>query len=189
MRIFVFFLKKDIVERYIGIWYVHTHEVLRLSSTMLIHHAWVDALARHGGGHQYRRTMAYDDMWFIYGERGEGGRESENASDYFLPPLAASFFLGNLSWPISWPLSLTFKTRSMAERSFWSGMASPFSYDDMTLAVVLQRVARSFCDNFGSVAPRRWAMICPTLRSTVFGFTMSSARSTLVRCLPSVPDG
>ncbi len=93
----------------------------------------------------------------------------------------------NLGSPMPWPRSLTLRTRSMALRTFWSGTAVPRSNSATTPAVVLHRVARSFCVIFGSIFCRAALMASPTTLPTVFGLMMSSLRSTFVRCWPSGP--
>lgn len=55
------------------------------------------------------------------------------------------------------------------------------------LCVVLHLVARSFCVILGSIFCRCSLMTDPTSLPIVFGLTMSSLRSTLVRCCPSTP--
>lgn len=55
------------------------------------------------------------------------------------------FFLANFSFPISAPRSLTLRTRSIFERTFWSGVAEPRSKSCTTATVVLHFVASSFC--------------------------------------------
>jgi hypothetical protein len=98
------------------------------------------------------------------------------------------FFGGNFGSPIPVPLSLIPSTLSMAPSTFWSGAAVPLSKSWTTVTVVLHFVARSFCVIFGSISLRRFTIACPTSRPTVLGFTISSERSTLVRCCPST-DG
>jgi hypothetical protein len=97
------------------------------------------------------------------------------------------FFFANLGAPISDPRSLMLSTLSMAPRTFWSGVAVPRSKSATTEAVVLHRVARSFCVILGSTFWRACAMASPTCLPTVLGLTMSSERSTLVRRWPSTP--
>ena len=95
------------------------------------------------------------------------------------------FFGGNLGSPIPLPLSLTPSTLSIAPSTFWSGAAVPLSKSCTIVTVVLHFVARSFCVIFGWISFRRLTIACPTSRPMVFGFTISSERSTLVRCCPS----
>src|SRR4051794_31314121 len=61
------------------------------------------------------------------------------------PPIRVYFFLGNFSAPMSLPRSLTLRTRSIAPRTFWSGVAVPRSKSCTTVMVVLHLVASSFC--------------------------------------------
>ncbi len=104
------------------------------------------------------------------------------------PPPPLYFFLGpNLGAPISLPRSLIPKTFSIAARIFWSGAADPRSKSATILCVVLHLVARSFCVIFGSIFCLCWEMASPTSFPTVLGLTISSLRSTLVRCWPSMP--
>jgi hypothetical protein len=98
------------------------------------------------------------------------------------------FFFGpNLGAPISLPLNLMPRTLSMLARIFWSGAAVPLSKSATMLAVVLHLVARSFWVILGSIFWRRSEMTAPTSLPTVVGLTISSERSTLVRCWPSTP--
>ena len=97
------------------------------------------------------------------------------------------FFGGNLGFPISLPRNLTPSTLSMLDSTFWSGVAVPRSKSATMLCVVLHRVARSFCVIFGSIFCRHSEITAPTSLPTVVGLTMSSDRSTLVRCCPSTP--
>jgi hypothetical protein len=98
------------------------------------------------------------------------------------------FFGGNLGSPIPVPLSLTPRTLSIAPSTFWSGAAVPLSKSCTIVTVVLHLVARSFCVIFGWISFRRFTIACPTSRPMVLGLTISSERSTLVRCCPST-DG
>jgi hypothetical protein len=98
------------------------------------------------------------------------------------------FFGGNFGSPIPLPLSLIPSTLSMAPRTFWSGAAVPLSKSWTTVTVVLHFVARSFCVILGWISFRRLTIACPTSKPTVLGFTISSERSTLVRCWPSTDD-
>ena len=102
---------------------------------------------------------------------------------------AIYFFLGpNRGAPISLPLNLMPKTLSIDANTFWSGTAVPRSKSATIVGVVLHLVARSFCVSLGSISCLRFEMALPTTFPTVFGLTISSDRSTLVRCCPSTPD-
>lgn len=99
------------------------------------------------------------------------------------------YFFPNLASPIFSPLSTTFSTLSMAPSTFWSGAAVPLSKSATIVGVVLHFVARSFCVmvvplSFFAFA-RAALMASPTRVPTVLGLTMSSLRSTFVRCWPS----
>jgi len=75
----------------------------------------------------------------------------------------------------------------MLARIFWSGAAVPRSKSATMDCVVLHLVARSFCVILGSIFWRCSEMTAPTSLPIVVGLTMSSERSTLVRCWPSTP--
>lgn len=86
---------------------------------------------------------------------------------------------------MSLPRSLTFNTRSIEARIFWSGAAAPLSKSATMDCVVLHLVARSFCVIFGSIFCRDEEMTSPTAFPTVLGLMISSDLSTLVRRWPS----
>jgi hypothetical protein len=110
-----------------------------------------------------------------------------------LPHLLTSevvyFFFGNFGSPILSPRRMTLSTLSIVPSSFWSGAAVPRSMSATTVGVVLHLVARSFCVMVLPLSflafDRAVLMASPTFPPTVLGLTMSSDRSTLVRCWPS----
>lgn len=110
------------------------------------------------------------------------------------PSFPRIYFLANFSCPILSPRRMTFSTRSMVLNSFWSGAAVPRSISAITVGVVLHLVARSFCVivlPLSFLAFDRAVFIAsPTLVPIVLGLTISSLRSTFVRCWPSTegPD-
>lgn len=107
---------------------------------------------------------------------------------WYTPMSAAVYFFGpNLGAPMLAPLNLMPRTRSMLASTFWSGVAVPFSNCWTMEAVVLHFVAKSFWVIFGSIFWRWAEMALPTTLPMVFGLTISSERSTLVKCCPSTP--
>ena len=117
------------------------------------------------------------------------GRSHQQASAHCA---ACCFFLPNtFGSPTFFPRRCTLSTLSRSPRIFSLGAAPPRSKSASTVGVWLILAARSRCVIGAPLSflasARAFLMASPTAVPTVLGLTMSSDRSTLVRCWPSAP--